>query len=131
MGIDYGTRRIGVALSDPLHITAQGHTVLDAEDGDVAGTIATIAQEQDVERVVVGLPVSLSGYEGPSAAGARDLANRIAEATGLPVDLSDERFTSATAERALLEGNVRRRKRKQVIDQVAAAVILQHYLDGR
>jgi putative Holliday junction resolvase len=131
MGIDYGTRRIGVALSDPLHITAQGYAVLDAEDGDVAGAIATIAQEQDVERVVVGLPVSLSGYEGPSAVGARDLAKRIAEATGLPVDLSDERFTSSTAERALLEGNVRRRKRKQVVDQVAAAVILQHYLDGR
>ena len=130
MGIDYGTRRIGVALSDPLHITAQGHAVLDA-GGDVAGAIATIAKEQDVERIVVGLPLSLSGYEGPSATGARDLANRIAEATGLPVDLSDERFTSATAERALLEGNVRRRKRKQVIDQVAAAVILQHYLDGR
>jgi len=130
MGIDYGTRRIGVALSDPLHITAQGHAVLDA-GGDVAGAIATIAKEQDVERIVVGLPLSLSGYEGPSAAGARDLASRIAEATGLPVDLSDERFTSATAERALLEGNVRRRKRKQVIDQVAAAVILQHYLDGR
>ena len=82
MGIDYGTRRIGVALSDPLHITAQGYAVLDAEEGDVATAIAAIAQEQDVERIVVGLPVSLSGYEGPSAAGARQLARRIAEATG-------------------------------------------------
>ncbi len=129
MGIDYGTRRIGVALSDPLLITARGHMVIDVREADAVETIATIARDQEVERIIVGLPVSLSGYEGASAAGARELAAEIATATGLPVELSDERFTTRTAESALLEGNVRRRRRKQVIDQVAAAVMLQHYLD--
>ena len=129
MGIDYGTRRIGVALSDPLLITAQGHMVIDVGEADAIETIATIARDHEVERIIVGLPVSLSGYEGASAAGARELAAEIAAATNLPVELSDERFTTRTAESALLEGNVRRRRRKQVIDQVAAAVMLQHYLD--
>ncbi|MDF1597653.1 MAG: Holliday junction resolvase RuvX [Acidimicrobiia bacterium] len=129
MGVDYGTRRVGVALSDPLHITARGHSVLDAAAVDVVAAIAEIAREREVERVVVGLPVSLSGYEGPSAEAARDLAGRIAAATGLPVELSDERFTTRTAESSLIEANVRRRRRRQLIDQVAAAVMLQHYLD--
>jgi len=129
MGIDYGTRRIGVALSDPLLITAQGYMVIDVREADAVETIATIARDQEVERIIVGLPISLSGYEGASAAGARELAAKIAAASGLPVELSDERFTTRTAESALLEGNVRRRRRKQVIDQVAAAVMLQHYLD--
>ena len=131
MGIDYGTSRIGVALSDPLHITAQGFSVIDARSEDVVEAISVIAREQEVERVVVGLPVSLSGYEGPSAAGARELAERVSAATGLPVELSDERFTTHTAESALLEANVRRRRRREVIDQVAADVMLQHYLDRK
>ncbi len=129
MGLDYGTRRIGVALSDPLHITARGHTVLDAGDPEVIARIAEIAREQDVESIVVGLPVSLSGREGPSAGAARDIAEQVAAATGLPVEMSDERFTTKTAEAALLEGNVRRRDRRKLVDQVAAAVMLQHYLD--
>ncbi len=129
MGLDYGTRRIGVALSDPLQITARGFTVIDAADPHLLDRIAGIARDQDVEKVVVGLPVALSGREGAAAAAARDLAERVAVATGLPVEMSDERFTTKTAEAALLEGKVRRRNRRRLVDQVAAAVMLQHYLD--
>jgi putative Holliday junction resolvase len=129
MGVDYGERRVGVALSDPLHITAAGFTVIDTSTTDVVEALLEIAREQEVERVVVGLPVSLSGYEGPSAQAARALADHIAEASGLPVELSDERFTTRTAESALLEANVRRRRRKQLVDKIAAAVMLQNYLD--
>jgi len=131
MGVDYGTRRVGIALSDPSRTIAQGHTVLDAKVVDVVEAILTIARDQEVAQIVVGLPVSLSGYEGPSAQGARLLAEKLATATGLPVELSDERFTTRTAEAALLEGNVRRRRRRQVIDQIAAAVMLQQYLDRK
>ena len=129
MGIDYGTHRVGVALSDPLHITAQGYTVIDTRAMDVPEEVARIASEKDVERIVVGLPTSLSGHEGASAEAARKLAAEIADVSGLPVEMSDERFTTRTAEAALLEGKVRRKRRRQLVDQVAAAVILQHYLD--
>ena len=129
MGVDYGERRIGVALSDPLQITAAGFTVIDASTTDVIPALLDIIREHEVERVVVGLPVSLSGYEGASAQAARTLADHIAEASGLPVDLEDERFTTRTAESALLEANVRRSRRKQLVDQIAAAVMLQNYLN--
>jgi len=131
MGLDYGTRRIGVAMSDPLHITAQPHVVLDAESKDLDDELIRLVEERDVTDVVVGLPISLSGYEGPSVDGARQLAERVGAVTGLPVHLSDERFTSKTANEALIAGNVRRADRKGVVDKVAAAVMLQHWLDGR
>ncbi len=82
-------------------------------------------------RIVVGLPTGLSGAEGPSAKAARTVGDMVAEATGLPVEYQDERFTSVTAEAALLEGGVRRAKRRDVRDKVAAAVILQTYLDRK
>lgn len=129
MGIDYGTRRIGVALSDPLRIIAGAFTVLDARSDDLVDRIAAIALDQDVDLIVVGLPVALSGREGESAVAARKLADAIRENTGLPVELSDERFTTKTAREALLEGDVKRRRRKEVVDKVAAAVMLQNYLD--
>lgn len=129
MGLDYGTRRIGVALSDALHITAQPLAVLDANSEQLDIEVRNLVSEHEVELIVVGLPVNLSGDETPSTSGARQLASRVADATGLPVSLADERFTTKTAEQTLIGAKVRRR-RKQVIDKVAAAVMLQHYLDG-
>ena len=130
MGLDYGTHRIGVAISDALGITAQPFAVLDAKSRDLSSEFRTLVEENGVELVVVGLPVNLSGADTQSTSGARQLANLVAEVTGLPVRLADERFTTKTAEETLIGANVRRRKRKQVIDKVAAAVMLQHYLDG-
>jgi putative Holliday junction resolvase len=131
MGLDYGTRRIGVALSDPLGITAQPHEVLDARDPDLAAKLRRLVEEQDIELVVVGLPLNLSGDDTPSTAGARRLAELVAEATGRPVHMADERFTTKTAEQALIAGEVRRKRRRQLVDKVAAAVMLQSFLDGR
>jgi putative Holliday junction resolvase len=128
MGLDYGTRRVGVALSDPLHLTAQPHCVIEV-DAELVEHVRRIALEYEVECVVVGLPVSLNGREGPSAEGARRLAARVAERTGLPVELSDERFTTKTAEEVLIGGNVRRHRRRQIVDKMAAAIMLQHFLD--
>jgi putative Holliday junction resolvase len=130
MGLDYGTRRIGVALSDLLHLTAQPHSVLPADSEQLAAELHQLADENDVELVVVGLPVNLAGEETLAAAGARRLAALAAQATSLPVKMFDERFTTKTAERTLIAGGVRRQRRKQVIDKVAAAVMLQTFLDG-
>lgn len=131
LGLDPGERRIGVALSDPTGTIASPYAVIDRRSDDVTETLRRICAEMDVVRIVVGLPVSLSGQEGPSAAGARALASLAAEHTGLPVDLHDERFTTVTAEEALLEGGVRREQRREKRDKVAAAVMLQGYLDRK
>jgi len=130
LALDPGTRRVGVAVSDPLGITAQPHSVLDAEDPDLMGQIARLGADLGVDRIVVGLPVSLNGTEGPAAATARTFAAAVAGATGLPVELADERFTSVSAERVLVEAGLSGRRRRAVRDRVAAAVLLQAYLDG-
>ncbi len=119
---------MGVALSDPLHVTAQPLEVVEADEG-IGERLRAIVEEYDVDRIIVGLPVSLDGTEGPAAAAARDFARRVEEETGVEVELSDERLSSVTAERALIEGGVRRRRRRQTVDKVAAAVMLQAYLD--
>jgi putative Holliday junction resolvase len=131
LGLDYGTRRIGVAVSDPLGLTAGPLEVLDATAGDLDDRLRNLAADLGVELIVVGLPVGLDGREGPAALDARRFADRVAAATGLPVEVYDERFSTVTAERVLLEAGLRRERRKQARDRVAAAVFLQAYLDGR
>ena len=130
LGLDPGTRRVGVAVSDPLGITAQPHSVLDATAPDLIEQIARLACEVGAEGLVVGLPISLDGHEGPSAVAAREFAAALGAATGLPVKLADERFTSVTAERVLSQAGLPGRRRRAVRDRVAAAVMLQAYLDG-
>jgi putative Holliday junction resolvase len=131
IGLDPGDRRIGVALSDTLGIIAQPHVVLDRQAVDAIAAIKKLCMEYEVETVVVGLPRSLSGKEGPSAAKARELGAAVGAATGLDIEFVDERFTTVQAEAALLEGGMRRRQRRETIDKVAAAVMLQGYLDAR
>ena len=130
LALDFGTRRVGVAVSDPLGISAQPHSILDGTDAGLMAAIASLAAESGAGRVVVGLPVSLDGSEGPAAAAARHFAADVAAATGLPVQLLDERFTTVTAERVLVEAGLSGRRRRGVRDRVAAAVLLQSYLDG-
>jgi putative holliday junction resolvase len=127
LALDPGSTRIGVAVSDPLQIVASPVAVLPADSFE--DELQLLVEEYRPVKVVVGLPVGLSGREGPAAALARTFATRVAELTGLEVELVDERFTTATAEAAMLEGGVKRRKRRGNVDKVAAAVILRHYLD--
>jgi len=129
LGVDYGTLRIGLAVSDALGLTAQPLEVVARKD--LTEALRRVAREYDIERVVVGLPTSLGGHEGDSASGARDLGAQIASQLGVEVDYVDERFTSRMAEGALLESGMRRRDRKATVDKVAAAIILQTYLDTR
>jgi len=130
LALDSGTVRIGIAVSDPLGITAQPHSSLDAASPDLMADISQLVESLDVDRIVVGLPVSLDGTEGASARLARDLAGRITKATGVEVSLIDERFSTVTAERAMIEAGARRSERRAARDRVAAAVFLQAYLDG-
>lgn len=131
LGLDPGERRVGVALSDPTGTIASPHSVIDRRSVKLADAVRALCEEHGVERIVVGLPTGLSGVEGPSAKAARTVGTAVAEATGLPVEYQDERFSTVTAEAALLEGGVRRAKRRDVRDKVAAAVILQSYLDRK
>jgi putative Holliday junction resolvase len=124
LALDYGSVRVGVAVSDPLRITAQPFGVILLEDIDER--LPSIAQ--DVDEIIVGLPISLDGTEGPSAEAARSFAERVGNLTGIPVQLVDERFTTVEAQRALLEGGVRRSRRKEVVDKVAATLLLEGYL---
>jgi len=128
LGVDVGAKRVGLALSDPIGLTA---TPLEVVDRAVAvEKITRLAQIHEVGTIVVGLPTSLGGGEGTSAVDARSLGDQLAEATGAEIVYLDERFTSRMAESALLESGMKRRDRKTTIDKVAAAIILQDYLNG-
>jgi putative Holliday junction resolvase len=129
MGLDYGTRRVGVAISDPSRLLAQPHGVIDQEDQELEVELRRLVKDMEVDLVVVGLPLSLSGREGPAARAARAFARRVAEVTGLPVELADERLSTVAAESALREGRVKGPDRRRMVDRVAAALMLQSYLD--
>lgn len=132
MGLDVGTKTVGVALSDELSLTAQGLTTVRRTNlkADLAA-LKAIIQEHAVTRIVVGLPLNMDGTEGPRAEASRKLGEVLGEASGLPVEYWDERLSTVAAERVLLEADVSRQKRKQVIDQMAAGIILQGWLDAQ
>jgi len=131
IGIDLGSRRIGVALSDGLGLTAQPHSTIARHGGsrDLAA-IAALAKSTDANRIVLGLPLDPDGEEGPAALRARSFAEKLHAALAVPVDLIDESFSTVEAEVPLLAANVSRARRKQVVDKLAAAVILQRWLDS-
>ena len=132
MGLDPGGRRIGIALSDPTGLLASAHSVLRRTtlERDL-DAINSVAVEHEVGVVVVGLPLHLSGREGEEAERARKFAARVGERLGVPIELVDERLSSVEAERMLTAMGVRRARWKARLDAVAAAVVLQGYLDGR
>ncbi|MCM3746642.1 Holliday junction resolvase RuvX [Paenibacillus pasadenensis] len=131
MGLDYGDRRIGVALSDPMGWTAQGLEVLQRRDGSELQRIAQLAAEYEVTEFVVGLPKNMNGTIGPRGEICIAFAEELGQVFNLPVHLWDERLSTVSAERTLLEADVSRKKRKQVVDKMAAALILQNYLDSK
>ncbi len=130
LAVDPGSKRVGLALSDPSGTIATPLTTLSAEPGDTLGArVAAIAAEHEVGRIVVGLPRELDGGRGPAAAAAERLAAALRTASKLRVETYDERLTTAAAERALIDAGARRATRRKAIDQVAAAMLLQTYLD--
>ncbi len=132
LAFDFGDRRIGVALSDPLGITAQPLMTLErtAWKRDLH-RIREMVRQHGVTGIVVGLPLGMDGSRNERVRLTEVFMDRVQRATGLPVAAWDERLTTVQAERTLLEGDVRREKRRSVIDQVAAVILLQAYLDSR
>lgn len=131
LGLDVGTVRVGVALSDPLGITAQPLEVIHRKKTNVFRRIAELVAEHEVERLVVGQPLTLSGEEGQAAAAVGSFVQTLQKQIDVPIETWDERLSTAQAERSMIAGGARREKRKGSIDKVAAAIILQSYLDAR
>lgn len=131
LGVDPGEKRIGLAVSDPLGITAQGlPTILVTSIGETIQKIGEAARRLEVVQMVIGLPLNMDGSEGEQAQKSRKLGQRLEADLGLPVIYWDERLTSLMAEAAMLEGDLSRTRRKEESDRLAAQLILQNYLDG-
>lgn len=133
LGVDVGSVRVGVALSDPAPMLATPLVTLsrDEKSGSDLDQLARLVVEHEVVEVVVGLPKTLAGRHGPAAIGAVAYAAELAERVGVPVRLGDERLTTVTASRMLSQRGVRGKKQRAVVDQAAAVEILQAWLDTR
>lgn len=134
LGVDLGEKRIGIALSDPTRTIASPHSVIKRSGNPEVDrrAVLSIAREEGATQLVVGLPLTLTGARRAAARAALAEVDALKElAPDLIIEPFDERLTTAIAQRSLLEGDVRRKDRKQVIDKVAAAVMLQSWLDGQ
>ncbi len=131
LGIDYGTVRVGLALSDPEGTIAFPHAVITPDSPAAAvRTITDLCRARQVDRIVLGLPLHLDGREGTAVKAVHEFARELEAGVGLPVILWDERLSSHAAERHLIAGGVSRRKRRQLVDKMAAQLVLQSYLDS-
>lgn len=134
MGLDYGSKTVGVAISDPLGITAQGiETIERKEENKLRKTLARIEElvkEYEVEKIVLGFPKNMNNTIGERAEKSLELKAMLERRIGIPVIMWDERLTTVEAERTLMESNVRRENRKKYVDKIAAVFILQGYLDS-
>ncbi len=131
LALDHGTRRIGVAISDELKMIAQPLEFVPAEPfADFLTRLKELLRDKEVELVLVGMPRNMDGSYGPAALKVQDFVAALKNAVTVPIQTWDERLTSVQANRFLIQGNVRRDQRKQKVDKMAAAILLQSYLDS-
>lgn len=134
MGLDYGSKTVGVAISDALLLTAQGiETICRTQENKLRQTLARIkalCEEYEVEEIVLGFPKNMNNTIGDRAEKSLEFAEMLKKRTGLPVVMWDERLTTVEANRTLMESGVRRENRKEYVDKIAAVFILQGYLDS-
>ncbi len=135
MGLDFGSKTVGVAISDALLITAQGIEIIRRkEENKLRQTLARIEElivQYEVEEIVLGLPKNMNATEGERVALTMEFKEKLERRTGLPVHMWDERLTTVAADKAMMEAGVRRENRKDYVDMIAATLILQGYLDRR
>lgn len=132
MGIDYGDVRIGIAVSDLMGWTAQGvETITRKTEEQDLGRIGELIRQYEVGKIVLGFPKNMNNTIGPRGEISQQFAEILREKFGLPVVLWDERLSTMAAERMLVSADVSRKKRKQVVDKMAASIILQNYLDSQ
>ena len=135
MGLDFGSKTVGVAISDALLITAQGIEIIRRkEENKLRQTLARIEElivQYEVEEIVLGLPKNMNATEGERVALTMEFKEKLERRTGLPVHMWDERLTTVAADRAMMEAGIRRENRKDYVDMIAATLILQGFLDRR
>ena len=135
MGLDFGSKTVGVAISDPLLITAQGIEIIRRkEENKLRQTLARIEElivEYEVEEIVLGMPKNMNATEGVRVELTNEFKEKLERRTGLTVHTWDERLTTVAADKAMIEAGIRREKRKDYVDMIAATLILQGYLDYR
>ncbi len=133
MGLDFGSKTVGVAISDPLMITAQGIEIIRRDKPNqlrkTYARIEELIEEYEVNEIVLGLPKNMNNTEGERALLTREFQESLERRTGLKVNLYDERLTTVIADKTMMEAGVRRENRKEYVDMIAATVILQDYLD--
>jgi RNAse H domain protein, YqgF family len=133
MGLDFGSKTVGVAVSDPLLLTAQGVEIIRRkEENKLRQTLARIEElimEYEVEKIVLGLPKNMNASEGMRVELTEEFKEKLERRTGLPVVFWDERLTTVAADKAMMEAGIRRENRKDYVDMIAASLILQGYLD--
>ncbi len=132
LAIDHGSKRMGIAVSDDLKMIASPVGYLPAEPfAQFLASLKDLLREKEVELILVGMPRNMDGSYGPAALKVQEFVAVLKGAVTIPIQLWDERLTSAQANRFLIQGNVRRDKRKEKVDAMAAAILLQSYLDSR
>lgn len=135
MGLDFGSKTVGVAISDELLITAQGVEIIRRkEENKLRQSLARIEElivEYDVTEIVLGLPKNMNNSEGERVELTKEFADKLERRTSLPVHMWDERLTTVAADKAMIEAGIRRENRKEHVDRIAATFILQGYLDYR
>lgn len=135
MGLDFGSKTVGAAISDPLLITAQGIEIIRRKDENklrqTLARIEELIQEYEVKEIVLGLPKNMNNTEGPRVMMTMEFKEKLERRTGLPVHTWDERLTTVAAGKTMMEAGVRRENRKEYVDKIAAVLILQGYLDYR
>lgn len=135
MGLDYGNKTVGVAISDPLLVTAQGKEIIRRERTDklrkTLARIETLILENEIELIVLGCPKNMDGSEGERVEKTKEFQEMIERRTGITVVLWDERLTTVAADRYMMEAGIRRENRSKYVDEIAAVFILQGYLDYR
>lgn len=134
LGLDYGTKTVGVAISDPLGLTAQGMEIIRREEENklrrTLARIEAIIEEYGVTDIVLGLPKNMNNTQGVRVENTMEFKEKLERRTGLPVIMWDERLTTVAADRTMMEAGIRRENRKEYVDKIAAAFILQGYLDS-
>lgn len=134
LGLDYGSKTVGVAISDPLLITAQGLEIIRRDsEGKIRKTyqrIEELCQEYEVEKIVLGYPKNMNGTDGDRAQKSLEFKEALERRTGLPVIMWDERLTTVSADNVMMESGIRRENRKEYVDEIAAMIILQNYLES-
>lgn len=135
MGLDFGSKTVGVAVSDELLLTAQGLEIIRRkEENKLRRTLARIEElivEYGVEEIVLGMPINMNATEGERAKLTLEFREKLERRTGLPVTMWDERLTTVEADRTMIEAGIRRENRKEYVDMIAAVLILQGYLDRK